>query len=98
MDIEHIRDMVKREEVRASSKFQQRMVERDFTFKQAEDAIMCGRILDTETKRGKPDKHIITGFVDRDGILDELCIELAITDVVIFISGYWPNDSTRRRR
>ena len=73
-------------------------IERDFTFRQAEDAIMCGRISDIEVKRGKPDKHIITGSIDRDGILDELCIELAITDVVIFISGYWPDDSTRRRR
>lgn len=99
MDLDHIRAMVDAEDVRFTDKFDRMLQARDFTWEQAREVVMRGRVIDEEIHRGRAAKYVMEGLVSRAKPVDDvLAIELAVTDAVIFISGYWPGDGPRRRK
>lgn len=99
MDLDHIRTMVAAEDVQFTDKFDRMLQARDFSWEQAREVVMKGRIVDEESHRGRPTKYVMEGIVSRaQPVVDALMVEFAVTDVVVFISGYWPGDGLRQRK
>lgn len=102
MDLDHIQWLVQSGEVRYTDKFDCMLQKRLFTAEQAHEAVLKGRIIDTHIKpkrkhRPAECKYIMQHDIIREGsTMCTLTVELAVTDEVIFISGYWPADSNRR--
>lgn len=95
MDIDHLRYMLREGLYRSTQEFDRRLDEREFTLKQAMEAVFCGRIVrETPGGRGLP-KCTVEGFVPRKvaGLevpeLGALQVACAVGDEVIFITGYW---------
>ncbi|MBM3461855.1 MAG: hypothetical protein FJX76_07115 [Armatimonadetes bacterium] len=98
MDLDHIRTMVDADDVRFTDKFDRMLQARDFSWEQAREVVVKGRIIDEEITRGRSTKYVVQGIVSRARPVDVLIVEVAVTDVVIFISGYWPGDGPRQRK
>lgn len=94
-----MRAMVAAGDIRYSDKFDRMIQARDFSSEQAIQAVMNGRVVDEEPVRNRPTKYVVHANVTREAnVMDVLAVELAVTDVVIFISAYWPVDGVRRRK
>ncbi|MHB2020893.1 MAG: hypothetical protein ACYCW6_28485 [Candidatus Xenobia bacterium] len=98
MDLDHIRYLVHANEVRYTDKFDRMLQAREFTVEQAHEVVLRGRLVDVQKVKNHAAKPIVEHLVVRNGVLTTLVVELAVTDVVVFISGYWPADSDRKRK
>lgn len=65
MDIDHIREMVKKDWVIATDHFRKRRGERKFTMQQVKQAIYQGRIIEERPKQKPYPECLIMGEVDK---------------------------------